>query len=124
MMGVENQSEMVNENLSALISSQNIFPHDSDQLYYFVREGYVCDAKLYSWRAEGFCKKVKVICETIDGSLQIDGYFKHDIGIGDTFTVSSRPEYSLKCIRLGSPEIAHPYQYSTATGNHCRYHSN
>lgn len=60
---------MVNENLSALISSQNIFPHDSDQLYYFVREGYVCDAKLYSWRAEGYCSKVKVICETIDGSL-------------------------------------------------------
>ena len=62
---------------------------DSDNLYYFVREGYVCDAKLYTWRAEGFCKKVRVISEIIDGRLQIDGYFKLDIGIGDTFNVTS-----------------------------------
>ena len=36
-----------------------------------------------AWRAEGLCKTVKVISELIDGSVQIDGYFKHDIGIGD-----------------------------------------
>jgi hypothetical protein len=34
----------------------------------------------------------------IDGSVQIDGYFKVDIGIGDTFSIKSCPEKSLKCI--------------------------
>ncbi len=92
--------DQVNENLSAIISSKNVFPQDSDQLYYFVREGYVCDAKLYTWRAEGFCKKVRVISEMINGGLQIDGYFKYDIGIGDIFTVSSNPNVALKCIQF------------------------
>ena len=75
--------------MSSLISSNNVYSMDSDNLYYFVREGYVCDAKLYTWRAEGFCKKVRVISEIIDGRLQIDGYFKLDIGIGDTFNVTT-----------------------------------
>jgi hypothetical protein len=59
-----------------LISSSNVFPYDQDDLYYFVREGYVADPAGYAWRAEGFCKKIKVICEMIDGSVQIDGYYK------------------------------------------------
>jgi hypothetical protein len=83
-----------------VISSRNKFAFDSDQLYYFVREGYVCDARLFSWRAEGFCKKVKVVSEMVNGQLQIDGYFKMDLGIGDSFTVSSKPEYSLKCVKF------------------------
>jgi hypothetical protein len=90
----------VNENISSIISSSNVFTHDSCQLYYFVREGYVCDARLYAWRAEGYCKKVKVISEMINGGLQIDGYFKLDLGIGDNFTVSYDPENALKCIKL------------------------
>lgn len=77
-----------------------MFPYDSDQLYYFVREGYVCDARLYAWRAEGHCKKVRVISEMINGGIQIDGYYKQDLGIGDTFTVSYSPEHALKCIKL------------------------
>ncbi len=40
---------------------------DSDQLYYFVRESYVCDERLYSWRAEGYCSGAKVISEMING---------------------------------------------------------
>ena len=78
-MGAQNNSDMVsqlnlsydfikvNENLSALISSRNVFPYDSDQLYFFVREGYVQDPNLFSWRGEGYAKKVKVISEMIDG---------------------------------------------------------
>lgn len=85
-----------------MISSNNVFPHDSDQMFYFVREGYVQDAKFYTWRAEGFCKHVRVISEMIDGSLQIDGYFKHDISIGDTFNLSSLPAHALKCVQLPS----------------------
>ena len=36
----------------------------------------------------------------ITGGLQIDGYFKMDLGIGDNFTVSYDPENALKCIKL------------------------
>lgn len=36
----------------------------------------------------------------IDGSVQIDGYYKHEIGIGDVFFVRAKPELSLKCIRF------------------------
>lgn len=80
---------MQGNNLSGLISSANVFPYDSNNLYYFVREGYVSDPASYAWRAEGYCKTIKVISEIIDGSVQIDGYFKYDIGIGDVFTVTS-----------------------------------
>ena len=66
-----------------MISSANVFPYDSDQLYYFVREGYISDPSSFSWRAEGHCKKIKVISEMINGSVQIDGYFRYDIVIGD-----------------------------------------
>ncbi|CDW73590.1 nad kinase domain-containing protein 1-like [Stylonychia lemnae] len=90
----------VNSNISGLISSNNVFPYDSDKLYYLVREGYVSDPSSYTWRAEGYCSMIKVISEIIDGSVQIDGYFKYDIGIGDVFTVESCPQKSLRCIRL------------------------
>lgn len=52
-----------------MISSSNVFPYDSEDLYYFVREGYVSDPASYTWRAEGYCKEIKVISEIIDGSV-------------------------------------------------------
>ena len=36
----------------------------------------------------------------INGTFQIDGYFKQDLGIGDTFNVSYSPEHALKCIKF------------------------
>lgn len=54
----------------------------------------------FGWRAEGHCGVIKVVSEMIDGSVQIDGYFKMDIGIGDVFFVRVKPELSLKCIRF------------------------
>lgn len=57
------------------------------------------DPASFSWRAEGYCKTIKIISEMIDGSIQIDGYFKLDIGIGDTFIVRAHPDFSLKCIK-------------------------
>jgi hypothetical protein len=65
-----------------------------------VREGYVSDPASYTWRAEGYCKQIKVISEMICGGIQIDGYFRYDIGIGDTFTVTSSVDHALKCINL------------------------
>ena len=36
----------------------------------------------------------------IDGRVQIDGYDRYDVGIGDMFYVSVNPEFALKCIQL------------------------
>ena len=77
-----------------------MFPINSDKLYYFVREGYTTDPKGLTWRAEGFVDYVRVISEMFEGVILIDGYYKHDIGIGDTFHVTSRPDLALKCMKL------------------------
>ena len=53
--------------MTGLINSKTVFPADSDSLYYFVREGYTTDTISYAWRAEGFCKKVKLTSELLDG---------------------------------------------------------
>jgi hypothetical protein len=60
-----------------------VFPYDSNKVYYFIREGYTNDPISFSWRAEGFCKSLKLVSEMIDGGVQIDGYYKMDVGIGD-----------------------------------------
>ena len=105
-LGIDENTELASDNLSMLISSTNVFPYDSDKLYYYVREGYTMDPASFSWRAEGFCKTIKIISEMIDGSIQIDGYFKMDVGIGDTFYVRSNPEFSLKCIHMLDEEVS------------------
>jgi hypothetical protein len=51
-----------------MINAGNIMPVDSDQLYYFVREGY-CNEGSWTWRAEGLCKEIKVTSEMIEGSI-------------------------------------------------------
>lgn len=58
------------------------------------------DPATFSWRAEGHCTQIKVTSEMIDGSVQIDGYWKYDIGIGDQFFVRAKPEMALKCMKL------------------------
>jgi len=77
--------------MSDLINARNIISYDSDQLYYLVREGYVSDPASFTWRAEGLCKEIMVTSEMIDGAIQIDGYFHHDISIGDQFTLKASP---------------------------------
>lgn len=87
--------------MSKLINSKNILPYDSESLYYLVREGYVSDPASFTWRAEGLCKQFKLRSEMIDGSIQIDGYFHHDLGIGDEFTIRvANHENNLKCIKM------------------------
>ena len=73
--------------MSKLINSKNLIPYDSDSIYYLVREGYTSDPASFTWRAEGLCKKIKFTSEMVEGGIQIDGYFHHDIGIGDSFTL-------------------------------------
>jgi hypothetical protein len=55
--------------MSKMINSKNILPYDSDNIYYLVREGYTTDPASLTWRAEGLCKKIKLISEMLDGSI-------------------------------------------------------
>lgn len=69
-------------------------------MFYFVREGYLKDPQIYCRHSEGYSKKIKFYSELIDGRAYIDGYYTQDLGIGDVFTIDSKPEYRLKCIRF------------------------
>jgi len=82
------------------ISRDTMFPYDREEMYYFVREGYSKDPYHYSRHSEGFCKELTFISELLDGKVFIDGYWTHDLGLGEQFKVDIRPEHKLKCIRF------------------------
>lgn len=69
-------------------------------MYYFVREGFVKDPQYYSRHSEGYAEKIKFSSDLVNGRVYIDNCFTKDLSIGDTFTVDSKPEYRLKCIRF------------------------
>ena len=84
---------------------QTLFPPEDERFYYFVREGYATqsnntDARGYKRHKEGFAHHMQYLSELIEGRVYIDGYYRRDIGLGDTFIVDSKPEYRLKCIRF------------------------
>jgi hypothetical protein len=54
----------------------------------------------YKRHKEGFASHLQYMSELIEGRVYIDGYYRKDIGLGDTFTVDSKPEYRLKCVRF------------------------
>jgi hypothetical protein len=69
-------------------------------MYYFIREGYMKDKSCYNRHKEGFAHHIEFLSELVEGKVYIDGYYKRDIGLGDMFTVDTKPEYRLKCIRF------------------------
>ena len=90
------------EHFSKIVSEKTLFPPDDERLYYFVREGYMKDSREigYHRHKEGFAKNMQFLSELIEGRVYIDGHYKRDIGLGDTFTVDSKPSYRLKCIKF------------------------
>ncbi|CDW71739.1 nad kinase domain-containing protein 1-like [Stylonychia lemnae] len=100
LYGCEEVSESVNRNLASLINSTYVFPYDSDQLYYYVREGYVRHDNSFSWRSEGFCKEIKIVNEIIEGRILIDGYYNYSLEIGEQFKIKTAPDRSLRCLRF------------------------
>ena len=44
--------------------------------------------------------QLEYISELLEGRVSIDGLHSHDIGLGDKFTVTVKPEYQLKGIRF------------------------
>ena len=65
-------------------------------MYYFVREAF---AKTKD--SEGFCSRLKITSEMLKGKVVIDAHYHRDIKIGDSFTLTSPPEYTLSTMKLG-----------------------
>jgi hypothetical protein len=94
----------VEEHFAKTVSMQTLFPPEEDRFYYFVREGYATQTSSegngYKRHKEGFAHHMQYLSELIEGRVYIDGYYRRDIGLGDSFIVDSKPEYRLKCIRF------------------------
>ena len=92
------------EHFAKTVSMQTLFPPEEDRFYYFVREGYATQTSSegsgYKRHKEGFAHHMQYLSELIEGRVYIDGYYRRDIGLGDSFIVDSKPEYRLKCIRF------------------------
>lgn len=53
-------------------------------MFFFVREGFSLQQ-----RTEGFCKELVVTSEMLTGELIIDGWWKMNLDLGETFTLST-----------------------------------
>ena len=95
MIGSIDVSVNVNDMLSQELSDQTIFPRDDERMYFYVREGFSLTRQ-----SEGFCKKIKVTSEMLNGEVIIDGWYQTDLSIGDTFTLTQSPKHSLRAMKL------------------------
>ena len=50
--------------------------------------------------SEGFCKRIKITSEMLKGKVVIDAHYDRDIAIGDSFTLETKPEYTLRTLEL------------------------
>ncbi len=99
-LGNQDNQELVEEHFARTISEQTVFPPEEERIYYFVREGYAKDVTGYNKHKEGFARHIKYLSQLVEGRVYIDGYFRKDIGLGDSFEVDTKPEYRLKCIKF------------------------
>ena len=100
-LGNQENQELVEDHFAKTVSQETLFPADEKRFYYFVREGYATNnSDGYKRHKEGFANEMQYLSELIEGRVYIDGYYRRDIGLGDTFIVDSRPEYRLKCIKF------------------------
>jgi len=95
MMGSLETDDETNASLARSISDETTFPIDDDRMYFWVREGF-SNTQL----SEGFCEEILVTSEMINGEIIIDGWWQHDLSIGDYFTMHSKDEYALNCMKL------------------------
>ena len=70
----------MNEQLAKEISDETVFKRSDDKMYFCVREGFSMTRM-----SEGFCKKMTVTSEMLNGEAIIDGWFHTDLSIGDSF---------------------------------------
>ena len=50
--------------------------------------------------SEGFCKHIRVESEMFNGAAVIDGWYKANLQMGDTFTLTADPKFALKVLKL------------------------
>ena len=78
------------------ISDETIFPQDDDRMFFFVREGFSL-----TQRTEGFTRHLKITSENLNGEAIIDGWWKHHMGLGESFTLSmAGDEGALSALKL------------------------
>jgi hypothetical protein len=65
-------------------------------MFFFVREGFSL-----SQRTEGFSKLLKITSENLNGEVVIDGWWKHHMNLGESFTLTmAGDEGSLTSMKL------------------------
>mmetsp|Transcript_16355 Transcript_16355/g.27657 ORF Transcript_16355/g.27657 Transcript_16355/m.27657 type:complete len:229 (-) Transcript_16355:133-819(-) len=64
----EKDLDLMDHEISKIISDKTVFPIDHDQMYYYVREGFQETAI-----SEGFCKDIVLTSDMLSGKFKIDG---------------------------------------------------
>ena len=64
-------------------------------MYFFVREGFSL-----TQMSEGYCKEAKITSEMLNGQVVIDAWYSADLSIGDQYTLSVKPEFTLRAMEL------------------------
>ena len=82
----EKTIEFVDYEIAKKINQKTIFPSDSDQMFYYVREGFQETAI-----SEGFCSDLVFTAEMLKGEVKIDGQNIIPIGMGDRFRLKIDP---------------------------------
>jgi len=82
----------LNEPLAEELSKETIFRRDRDEMYYCVREGF----SFTTGASEGFAKQMTIKSEMIDGQAVVDGWFRTDLSLGDSFSLTADPKYALR----------------------------
>ena len=50
--------------------------------------------------AQGYANEIEFLSELVDGRISVDGLSNIDVSLGDTFTVTCKPEHRLKTIKF------------------------
>ena len=64
-------------------------------MYFYVREGFAL-----SQVSEGFCTNLQVTSEMLNGEVIVDGYWRRDMGIGDSFELTTGPQFDLDTLTV------------------------
>ena len=73
------ESRHYNALLARDMSKSSTFAPDEHKMYFFVREGFSFTTLV----TEGFCSKLVVTSEMLNGEVCIDGWANHPFGTGD-----------------------------------------
>ena len=92
-LGTLNLDDTVNEELAREISDETVFDRGADKMYFCVREGFSMTKM-----GEGFCTKMRVTSEMLNGEAIVDGWYQTDLSIGDSFTLDCKPKYALRAM--------------------------